>query len=411
VIVDNGALRFPVSRAFAPLLGPAPYKGAHGGRATGKSHFFGEQTVANAIAYARDDYRQVCIREIQSSLRLSSKALIEDKIRKFRVQRKFRIMRDVIEIRGGYGLIAFQGMQNQNAESIKSLEDFDVGWVDEAQTLSEKSLRIYRPTLRKKGAERWFSWNPRNATDPVDVLLRTGEPPPGAVVIGVQPEDNAMFPDESRAEMLYDYRRDPEMAAHVWGGAYETRSKARVFDNWTVEEFETPTHSVAFMLGADWGFSTDPTVLIRCYVDVERRKLFVDRELWKLALPIDATPRYFDSLVPEEPGWARKWPIAADSARPETIDYMQRNGYPKLVGARKGAGSVEEGVEFLKNWDIVVHSRCVRTRQELAAYKYKVDKQTELVLPELEDRDNNVIDALRYAVENLRLRRKRAGVW
>ena len=99
---------------------------------------------------------------------------------------------------------------------------------------------------------------------------------------------------------------------------------------------------------------------------------------------------------------AERWPIVADSSRPETISYMQRHGFRKIARAIKGARSLEEGVEFLKSFDIVVHPRCVHTIDELTMYAYKMDDLTGAVLPALSDKDNHVIDALRYACEGAR---------
>ena len=81
---------------------------------------------------------------------------------------------------------------------------------------------------------------------------------------------------------------------------------------------------------------------------------------------------------------------------------MQRSGYPKIVPATKGKDSVADGVEFLKSYDIVVHPRCKHLIDELAMYSYKQDKLTNEVLPVLEDKKNHLIDALRYAVEEVR---------
>lgn len=422
-------LRLEVPRKFLPLLAPAHYKAAYGGRGSAKSHFFAGQAVARG-AFNRD-LRVVCIREVQRSLKLSSKLLIEDKIRALGLQGAYRMLHDEIQIRGGSGVIVFQGMQNHTAESIKSLEGFDIAWIEEAQSLSERSLRLLRATIRKPGSEIWASWNPRHKTDAVDDLFRGGEPPPDSVVIEANWQDNPWFPEELRREMEYDYRRNPAMAAHTWGGGYEEHSDARVFTNWTVEEFDSPdAGDVAFLYGADFGFSVDPTVLLRGFV--LGRKLFIDHEAWEVGCPIDRTPFLWAGTDDEDlkrlnrdawtslertpkryegvPG-AREHVIVADSARPETIDYLKRHGFPRIEGARKGAGSVEEGVEFLQSYDIVVHPRCKHVIHELTFYSYKVDEKTELVLPVLADRDNHTIDALRYAVERLRLKRKRAGAW
>lgn len=385
------ALRIATPEVFVPLLEPARYKGVHGGRGSGKSHFFGECLIERALM--QPGLRAVCIREVQKSLEQSVKRLLEDKIQSLGVGPLFECQQFEIKTPNG-GLIIFQGMQNHTAESIKSLEGYDIAWVEEAQSLSQRSLDLLRPTIRKPGSEIWFSWNPKRATDPVDKLLRGKEPMPGAVVVEANWSDNPWFPGVLRDEKDWDRRRDPDKYAHIWLGEYERNSEARVFKNWKIEEFETPADA-RFYLGADWGFSVDPTVLVRCFI--QGRTLLVDAEAYKVGCEIDRTPGLFDT-VPD----ARKWPIKADSARPETISFMQRHGYPNVTKALKGPNSVMDGIEFLKSYDIVVHPRCTHTIDELTLYSFKVDEKTNEILPSLEDKKNHVIDALRYAVEGVR---------
>jgi len=385
-------LRIPTPRWAVPLLDPYRYKGAYGGRGTGKSHEFAQMVIE---AHVMDPNRStVCVREFQKSLKQSVKRLLEQKIEALGVGGLFEVQDKVIKNRQGSGMIIFEGLQNHTADSIKSLEGYDCAWVEEAQSLSQKSLDMLRPTIRKPGSELWFTWNPRNATDPVDVLLRGENPPPDAKVIKVNFEDNPWFPDVLREEMEYDRARDPDKFQHIWRGEYLRNSEARVFKNWRVEDFDTPKQAM-FRFGADWGFATDPTVLIRCYV--EGRTLYIDHEAYRVNCEIIDTPDLFMS-VPE----SERWTIVADSARPETISYMRKHGFPKIVSAVKGPKSVEEGVEWLKSYDIVVHPRCTHTIDELALYSYKVDQLTGLVLPVLDDKDNHVIDALRYALEGVR---------
>lgn len=375
-----------------PLLQPARYKGAWGGRGSGKSHYFAEMLIEAHILDPNTS--SVCVREIQKSLAQSVKRLLELKIHDLGVGDLFEIQEFVIKRRNGSGLILFQGMQNHTNDSIKSLEGFDRAWVEEAQSISQRSLDMLRPTIRKPGSELWFSWNPNAATDPIDQLLRGDNAPPGAVVVKVNWNDNPWFPEVLRKEMEFDRARDLDKFAHVWGGEYLTRSNARVFRNWRVDEFEAPANAM-FRFGADWGFATDPTVLIRCYV--EGRTLYIDHEAYQVGCEIVDTPDLF-LTVPE----AEKWPIVADSSRPETISHMKRNGFPKIMGAVKGPRSVEEGVEFLKSHDIVVHPRCQHVIDELTHYAYKTDPATNAVLPVLEDKHNHLIDALRYALEGVR---------
>lgn len=383
-------LRIDTPAAFEPLLGPARYKGLHGGRGSGKSHFFAELLVERCLLEKTD---AVCVREIQKSLNQSVKKLIEGKIESLGVGHLFEVQEAQIKTPKG-GRIIFQGMQNHTADSIKSLEGYDVAWVEEAQSLSQRSLDLLRPTIRKPGSELWFSWNPSQESDPVDALLRGDKPPPDAVVLEVNYEGNPWFPDVLRAEMEYDRARDPDKFLHVWKGGYQRNSQARVFRNWTVEEFTRPVGTV-HRLGADWGFAVDPSVLVRC--DIEGNRLYVDYEAYAVGCEIVNLPELFMS-VPE----AEKWPITADSARPETISHMQKNGFPRIRAAVKGAKSIEDGIEWLKSFDIVVHPRCKHLIDELTLYSYKTDPLTGNVLPLLEDKNNHVIDALRYACEGAR---------
>ena len=375
-----------------PLLYPLRYKGAYGGRGSGKSHMFAELLIEEHIM--DQNQSSVCVREIQKSLNQSVKRLLELKIEELNAGEFFEVQDSVIKSRMGGGRIIFQGMQNHTADSIKSLEGYDRAWVEEAQSLSQQSLDLLRPTIRKPGSELWFTWNPRNENDPVNLLLRGDNPPPKSVVVEVNYQQNPWFPDVLKDEMTYDMNRDPDKFQHVWKGAYLRNSQSRVFRNWTVEEFDSPPDAI-HRLGADWGFSVDPTVLVRCHI--VGRKLYVDHEAYMVGCEIMDTPDLF-MTVPD----SSKWPIVSDSARPETISHMRKHGFPKIMGAIKGPKSVEEGVEWLKSHDIIVHPRCTHTIDELMLYSYKTDSATNQVLPILEDKKNHVIDALRYACESSR---------
>ena len=388
----DGTLRLKTPRKFLPLLKPARYKGLHGGRGSGKSHEFAELMIEAHIMAPEES--SVCVREVQKSLDQSVKKLLETKIEAMNAGAYFDVQDAKIKSTQGAGIILFQGMQNHTADSIKSLEGYKRAWVEEAQTLSQRSLDLLRPTLRLEGSELWFGWNPDQPTDPVDALLRGEHPPPGAVVIEVNYDDNPYFPDVLRHEMEYDKRRDPDKFLHIWRGQYRRNSEARVFKNWRVDEFDENPAWIKRQ-GADWGFSVDPSVLVQCAI--EGRTLYVMHEAYRVGCEIDSLPDLFAS-VPE----AERWPLTADSSRPETISYMRKHGFPKILAAVKGKRSVEEGVEFLQAYDILVHPRCVHTIQELTLYSYKTDPLTGLVLPVLADKDNHVIDSLRYACEGAR---------
>lgn len=208
-------LRVEVPRKLKPLLQARRYKGAYGGRGGAKSHFFAEQIIVRCLI---SPTRVVCIREVQNSIKDSVRQLLIDKIEKLGLLQTFDVLES--EIRGpGGSQIVFKGMQSYNAANIKSLEGYDIAWVEEAQTLSQHSLDLLRPTLRKDGSELWFSWNPRFKTDPVDQFFRK-HPPDDAVSVLINWRDNPWFPDVLRKEMEHDFATDPDKAEHIWNGAY-----------------------------------------------------------------------------------------------------------------------------------------------------------------------------------------------
>jgi phage terminase large subunit len=334
-----------------------------------------------------------CYREIQKSIRDSVKRLLDDKIAACGLK-DFFISTDT-EIRGVNGsLFIFNGLRT-NPDAVKSTEGMDIAAVFEANKVSQRSWDLLIPTVRKDGSEIWAEWNPEFETDPVDQMFRGPDgSPPGSIVRQVNYVDNPFFPDVLQGEMEFARKRDPEKYQHIWLGGYQRNSEARVFKNWVIEDFDRPKGTI-HRLGADWGFSIDPSVMVRC--DIEGNRLYVDYEAYRIGCEIVNLPDLFMS-IPE----AEKWPSVADSARPETISHMRKNGFPKMQAAIKGAKSLEEGVAFLQSFDIVVHSRCQHVIDELTLYRYKTDPLTGQVLPILEDKNNHCIDALRYACEGAR---------
>lgn len=402
-------VRMPIK--FKPLFTPSRYKGVHGGRGSAKSWSIVDALLIKA---AQKPLRILCCREIQNSIKQSVKRLIDDRIKALGLENFYSSLDT--EIRGLNGsLFVFAGLRS-NPDSIKSMEGIDIAWVEEAQRVSQNSIDILTPTIRKEGSEIWFSWNPEEQSDPVDQLFRgKNGAPPDSIIIEANFEDNPFFPEVLRKDLEWDQKRDPDKYAHVWKGKYRKNSEARVFRNWIVEEFETPADAL-FRFGADWGFSVDPNVLIRQWVDVKQKKLYIDYEAYEVGCEIDETPALFAGNCPYDkkdvrywenkknrpgiPG-ALKWNIRADSARPETISYMRKRGF-KIVGATKGPGSIEDGITFLKSYDIVIHPRCKHTIDEMTFFSFKIDPHTGEVLPVLMDKKNHVIDSCRYGLEELR---------
>lgn len=257
-------LDLKTARVFAPLLEPARYKGAHGGRGSGKSHFFGEMLVEDCLyepgASGGEGMRAVCIREVQKDLSQSSKALLESKLNSLRLGPAdgFRVYKDVIATPGD-GLILFKGMNDYTADSVKSLEGFKRAWWEEAQTATQRSLDLLKPTMRASGSQLWFGWNPRFASDPVDKMLRGQELPTGALVVQANWRDNPWFTPELEQERLDCLRLQPDKYDHIWEGGYETVNEGAYFAR------QLAAAKAEGRIGA---VAPDPLMTLRAFVDI-----------------------------------------------------------------------------------------------------------------------------------------------
>ena len=248
-------LKIPTAKIFEPLLQPARYKGVFGGRGSGKSHFFGELLVETC--QAERGTLAVCIREAQRTLAHSSKRLIESKVAALGLGHGFKVFNDKIETPGD-GLIIFRGMQDHTADSIKSLEGFRIAWVDEAQSLSARSLALLRPTIRAAGSELWASWNPRRKSDAIDDFLRARKAE-GAIVVNANWRDNPWFPAVLDEERRLDLKLYPDRYDHIWEGDY-----VRAFEGAYFAQVLNEARAEA-RIGR---VSADPLLPLRAFIDI-----------------------------------------------------------------------------------------------------------------------------------------------
>jgi len=375
---------------FAPDRGELRYRGAYGGRGSAKSFSFAKMA---AIWGFVEPLRILCTRDIQDSIKESFHAELKNAIASEPwLAAAYDVGIDYLRGKNGTEFI-FKGLRH-NITSIKSMAQIDLCIIEEAEDVPEHAFEALEPTIRAPKSEIWLIWNRKSVGSPVDKRFVTNTPPRSAIV-ELNYRDNPWFPLELEEQRQHAQKTiDPGRYAWIWEGKYLQDSEAKVFRNWKVEEFEAPADAI-HRLGADWGFSIDPTVLVRCHIIGQ--KLYVDYEAYEVGCDIVRTPDLF-MTVPE----AEKWPMTADSARPETISHLRKHGFPKILPAVKGARSLEEGIEWLQSFEIIVHPRCTHTIDELTEYSYKVDADTRRVLPVLQDKDNHIIDALRYACEGLR---------
>lgn len=380
-----------MSNPFLELWRPHRYKVYYGGRGSGKSW-----AIAEALIVMADmcKLRILCCREIQKSIKDSSYQLLKDTADRLGIANRFVFLETEIRHKKTGSKFIFTGLL-RNEQTIKSKEGMDICWVEEAQTVSESSWETLIPTIRKDGSEIWLSFNPLNADDPTTIRF-VENPPPEAYVRKVNYDENPYFNDALRREMEWDRKNDYEKYLHIWEGYPRTFSDAQIFrGKFTVEPFEESLAEQADRLfyGADFGFAQDPSTLIRCFM--LDRKLYIDYEAYGVGVEIDELPQLYRSV----PG-ADKWPIKADSARPETISYLRNRCGFNISAAEKWKGSIEDGIAYLRSFDqIVIHPRCKHTADEFRLYSYKTDKTTNEVLPIILDKNNHCIDAIRYGLD------------
>jgi phage terminase large subunit len=384
---------------FEPPLGKLRYRVAYGGRGSAKSWNVARALIMHA---AEKRLRILCAREYQASIRDSVHQLLTDQIELTGYTAHFDIQKTIIRGVNGSEFL-FTGIK-RDPHKLKSLEAVDLCWVEEAEAVSDESWAVLIPTIRKANSEIWVTFNPALATDPTWRRF-VEDPPARSVVEFVSYRDNPWLPDVLAEEARELKRRDPEAYAYIWGGEPWSRSDAEVLGGkWRVDDFTPADHWDGPYFGADWGFARDPTVLVRQWVADSR--LWIEYDERGVEWDMDEMARHFARV----PG-ATKHTIRGDSARPETINELNRRGF-KVRGAKKWRGSVEDGVEHLRSYEeIVIHPRCKGWIQEARLWRYKTDSRTGDILPKLAEGNDHGPDATRYGLEPLISQTPTPRVW
>lgn len=378
---------------FTPLFEPenphyyCRYKVFYGGRGGRKSW---EIARALIISSLQSKELILCAREIQNSISDSVHRLLSDQIELLGLSQLFEIQKTTIIGRNGSEFI-FKGLNGLTIDSIKSLEGVDKCWIEEGHSVSEHSWSVLIPTIRKPGSQIIVSFNPDLATDPVyqRFILNT---PPNTYVCKINYTDNPDCPDTLKQEAYYLKSVDYEAYAHIWLGEVRQHTEAQIFKGkYRVEAFEVDESFGYPLHGADWGFATDPTTLIRLYIKDQR--LYIRNESYKIGCEINDTPELFDRIDN-----VRTYTIRADNARPEIISYMARQGF-RIESAEKWPGCVEDRIGFIRSFaEVIIHPDCKHTAEEFRLYSYKTDKRTGDILPDIIDKHNHCIDAIGYAL-------------
>lgn len=388
--MPNNAITAHLPIAFKELFTPCRYKIYYGGRGGGKSWGF---AIALILLSYEKKLRILCTREYQRSIKDSVHKLLTDTIGKLNLTPYFKVTERQIKCSRTGSEFIFLGTHH-NASEIKSTEGINICWVEEAQSVSAESWDVLIPTIRAEKSEIWVSFNPFEENAPTYQRFVVN-PPSNAIVRKVNYYDNPYINETLLDEIERSRKAYPDDFAHIWLGECKRISDALIFKNkFIVEHFDIPKDVDRWFIGADWGFSKDPSAITASFV--KDNKLYIAYEAGGTELDFPELVQLFDSF-PDN--LCRIWAIKADSARPETINYINKAGFP-ISAAKKWQGSVEDGISHLRAFDkIIIHPNCKNTAQEFYSYSYKVDKQTGDILPVIEDKNNHYIDSIRYAFD------------
>ena len=374
--VKKQTVKLTVPKIYQPLFKGAKRRNfIYGGRGSGKSWAIAQYCVLRAY---QSKIKILCCRELQKSIADSVHALLSDVIVRMGLSDFFTIQKNAIYGANG-SVFIFAGIKS-NVSEIKSMENVSIAWFEEAQAMSRESYDVLVPTIRAKDSILIFTFNPFKDIDPVYVEMKNADE--NSLVIKANYSDNPYFPEVLRLEMERDKKNDYNRYLWIWEGECLGLSDAQIFrGKYEVKEFETPKNA-EFHYGCDWGFATDPTTLVRSFVI--GNTLYIDQAVGAVGCDLEDTPSLFNKI-----DGSSIYPIYADCARPETISFM-RNRKFNVIACDKWAGSVEDGIQYLRSFSkIVIHPRCKGVIEEFELYQYKVDKQTNEVLREPLDKFNH----------------------
>ena len=358
-----------------------------GGRFSLKSH-----TVARIllIRARQAKTRVACFREFQNSITDSSHQLLADLIRKYEMSDFEVTDKGIINTINGSDFL-FKGL-HRNEQSIKSIEGINIGWVEEAQTVSKNSLEVLTPTIREKDSQIIYTYNRLLENDPIHQRLVV-EGRPNTLKINVNYDialKYGFMPDSVRMEMEDDKEKRPGLYKHKWLGE-PNNVEGRIYQGWNIID-DIPHEARLWRRGLDFGYAVDSSVLENVYE--YNGGYIIDEALYRKGL----SNKSIADVILNSPD--SNTLVIADSAEPKSIDEIASYGV-NILGANKGPGSVAQGIQFVAAQKMSITRRSEKTIMAYQNYCWAVDKRDNNHLPVPDDAIHewsNPMDSVRYAL-------------
>lgn len=390
---------------FTPERGALLYRIAKGGRGSAKTRTFALMSALRVIDMRDAGLSGVflCGREFMNTLTDSSLEEIKQVIQEDEyLNSQFECGKEYIRTKCHSIKYLFVGLRH-NLDSLKSKARVLCTWIDEAETVSETAwMKLTATVLREQGSEVWITYNPESPESATHRRFVDQFDPAIMVSADCNWSDNPWFPIGLEKQRQSDMIHRPDVYDHIWEGEFLTRTDAQIFGGkFRTEEFTPNPHWDGPYCGMDFGFAKDPNSGVLVWK--HGQTLYVEKEYYAVGVEIDKLGGEVLKAIPEFSNHV----VRADSARPDLISYLKRptsqsggsGQIPNIVGAIKGKGSVEDGVEFIKSHTIIIHPRCTNTLKEMKLYSYKVDRLSGDILPVIVDDWNHAVDSIRYALQ------------
>jgi phage terminase large subunit len=275
-------------------------------------------------------------------------------------------------------------------------------WIEEAyEIMKEDDFNILDESIRGQVEDGLFkqitlTFNPWNEHHWIKARFFDAPPDPDILALTTNYLCNEWL-DASDKKVFETMKKNNPRRYRVAGLGDWGIVEGLVFENWEERDFKLDDikgiKGIKSAFGLDFGYTNDPSAFWCGMIDLEGKTIYVFDEMYKQGMQNEAIHKEIHSM-----GYSKE-KITADSAEPKSIDRLRDLGLSHIKGARKGKDSVNNGIDFIQGFKIVIHPRCVNFLTEISNYTWDVDKFGKKLNKPIDD-FNHLMDAMRYALES-----------
>jgi phage terminase large subunit len=372
----------------------------YGGAGSGKSHFVIQKMILKYLKYP--NRKCLVIRKVGNTLRDSVFALFKSVLADWQIYDKCDVRETLltIDLPNGSQFI-FKGLDDE--EKIKSIANIDDIIVEECTELTLDEFSQLNLRLRSKNLYNQIHcmFNPVSKSNWVyRMWFEEGFNEKTTIIVHTTFKDNKFLPQDYIDALLEMEKTNPTKFKIYALGEFATLDKL-IFNNWKEECFDyrdilKENKNITAVFGMDFGYTNDPTAFVCVLIDRVDKKLYIYDEFQQKGLTNDEIAKKIIEM-----GYQKEI-IICDSAEPKSIEELQRNGLTRVKAATKGKDSILNGIQYLQQFEIVIHPDCTHIIEEFKNYTWQKDRDGIYINKPI-DRYNHGMDALRYATDAMNI--------